>query len=221
MASGDEDEEVDIEGSTMQASQLDCVTREDNERQVDQMDLMRNGGRCTLCEMENLDTDGIGSEIAKVFEMEEEQQRKMPANARYEMVRRRITAIIEAAEEVPEGLSFKFIKPSLQNVRLHFRDHEKSNLRQVYKIIDYFEESVEELKHGPLWQQNSLGGPREPQFQPTHMLFRYTGELQKLYLHAERLERERKARSAGVRKHATPVSRFTRKRMFVKPPGAM
>lgn len=219
MPSDDEQLDLgDLEDSPWQPAQLECVTREDAEKAADEADLVRHDGRCTLCEMEDTEIDGVTPEIAKMFQMEEQLQRRMPDDMRFELVRTRVNSLIDAAEETKEGLSFNFKRPSMRNVRRHFRYHEKTGLRQIYKLINYYEHSIEELKRGALWTQNADNGTKQPQTQPTNLLFKYVDQLQKLYTSAEKLEKDRKIATASARKKVAPPSAFTRNRFVVRPP---
>ena len=216
-----DDEHLDLQDADTpwQPTQLDIVSQQDEERAGDEDDLMnRMRGRCTLCEMEDTEIDGVTPEIAKIFESEQLQQRRMPDNMRYELVRKRICNVIDAAEETKEGLHYEFKRPTMRNVRRHFRYHEKTNLRQINKLIEYYEASIEELKRGALWSQSADGGPKQPQPHATNLLFKYVDQLQKLYVAAERLDRDRKQAMVSARKKAQPPSPFTRNRFVVKPP---
>lgn len=219
MASDDEHLDLrDLEDSPWQPAQLDCVTREDAEKQADEADLVRHDGRCTLCEMEDTEIEDVTPEIAKIFEMEQAHQRRMPDDMRFELVRTRVNMVIDAAEETKEGLNFKFKRPSMRNVRRHFRYHERAPLRQIYKLIDYYEASIEELKRGALWSQNPDSGAKQPQTPASNLLFKYVDQVQKLYMSAERLEKDRKTAAAAARKRVAPQPAFTRNRFVVQRP---
>lgn len=217
----DADELADLEGPRWLPAKLDIVEQQEAEAVGDEEDhVHRMDGRCTLCEMEDADLDkDVAADIAKMFDTEEMLQRRMPHTMRFDHLRKRVNEIIDAAEDTKAGLRYAFKRPTMRSVRRHFRLHDKTTLRQTNNQIERFEAALRELENGACWTQSEDGGVKQPQKVATDLMFKYNTELQKLYLAAERLEKQRRdTMNAREKRHAGGAS-FSKNRYVMKSRG--